>query len=221
MKKKKIIIGVVIMMGMALMPIPSKAVLQANPNTNGTNGKSDSVENWMTNIRKMETKNQAMGLEETIDNTTKKSASGSNGIDVHMIKSTEWGTVAILSVSGYGNSKKMNESPIKSTTGNKSGVYFPLTSYEITAGGIKQIISSGIDKKYYDVYESSDNVKIGDALGTDKTKNPGCRYWHGGGMRWCNQNYPCIQRGNSTSLFHIEDGGNGISRAVVVCGEGF
>ncbi len=138
MKKKKMIVGVVIMLGVALLPIPSKAVLQANPNTHGTNGKQDFATNWMTNIRKMETKNQAMGLEETIDNTTKKSASGSNGIDVHMIKSTEYGATVILSASGYGNNKKIKDSTIKSTTGNKSGIYFSLENYERIAGGIRR-----------------------------------------------------------------------------------
>lgn len=59
----------------------------------------------MSHIRTMETKNQAMGLEESIEEQSMQSASGSNGIDVHMIKSTEWGTVAILSASGYGNKK--------------------------------------------------------------------------------------------------------------------
>lgn len=70
----------------------------------------------MSHIRTMETKNQAMGLEESIEEQSMQSASGSNGIDVHMIKSTEWGTVAILSASGYGNIKRLQESEIKTTT---------------------------------------------------------------------------------------------------------
>ena len=53
----------------------------------------------MSHIRTMETKNQAMGLEESIEEQSMQSASGSNGIDVHMIKTTEWGTMAILSAS--------------------------------------------------------------------------------------------------------------------------
>ena len=59
----------------------------------------------MSHIRTMETKNQAMGLEESIEEQSMQSASGSNGIEVHMIKSTEWGTVAILSASRYENKK--------------------------------------------------------------------------------------------------------------------
>ena len=167
--KKKIILGVVIILGMALLPIPTKAVLQANPHTNGIGGST--VTNWMTNIRNMEAKNQAMGLEEVIDTTTKRATSNSNGIDVHMIKSTEWGTVAILSTSGYGNSKRIQDSTIKSTTGNRSGVYFSLTD-EHVAGGLKDNIFTGTDKKYYDEYTNISSAKIGDALGNANTKNP-------------------------------------------------
>ena len=136
MKKKRMILGVVIMLGVALLPVSSKAVLQANPNTHNT--KQTFATTWMTDIRNMETKNQAMGLEENIDNTTKKSTSGSNGIDVHMIKSTEYGATVILSASGYGNTKKIKDSNIKSTTGNKSGIYFVLGVYERIAGGIRR-----------------------------------------------------------------------------------
>ena len=169
MKKKKMILGVVIMLGVALLPVSSKAVLQANPNTNGT--KVDTMGNWLLTVRSMEKKNQAMGLEETIDSSTKKATSASNGIDVHMIKSTEWGTVAILSTSGYGNSKRIQDSTIKSTTGNRSGVYFSLTD-EHVAGGLKDNIFTGTDKKYYDEYTNISSAKIGDALGNANTKNP-------------------------------------------------
>ncbi len=228
MKKKKMIIGVVIILGMALLPVSSKAVLQANPNTNGTNGKSDSAENWMTNIRKMETKNQAMGLEETIDNTTKKSASGSNGIDVHMIKSTEWGTVAILSTSGYGNNKKMQESTIRSTTGNKSGVYFPLTKWEVVAAGVNlHAVFPNVAPQYFNLYTTKNtSAKVGDALGTETTKNPGCDGWHGATKGWPNSDpdWKMLFRGHSY-LFNgaISPGywGSLGSRAAVVCGEGF
>lgn len=171
MKKKKMIIGVVIILGMALLPVSSKAVLQANPNTNGT--KVDTAENWLLTVRNMEKKNQAMGLEETIDSSTKKATSESNGIDVHMIKSTEWGSVAILSASGYGNSKWLQNSEIKSTTGNKSGVYFPLTKVGEWVAGNGYALSA--DKKYWDAYTADDgrkSARCGDAIGTSATKNP-------------------------------------------------
>ena len=168
--KKKMIFSMALLLAVIILPLQTKAVLQANPNTNGV--KKDTPTNWMTNIRNMETANQAMGLQETIDATTKKATSSSNNIDVHMIKTTEWGAVAILSASGYGNSSVLQTSTIKSTTGNKSGVYFPL-AYEWTAGGLEGSIFSGVDAKYYDSYTtSSTSAKAGDALGTHSTTNP-------------------------------------------------
>lgn len=97
MKRKQRILSFMLILGISMLPMPTKAVLQANPDTNGK--KIDSPDNWMVNIRSMEKKNQAMGLEETINEETMESTSGSNGIDVHMIKTTEWGTMAILSAS--------------------------------------------------------------------------------------------------------------------------
>ena len=170
MKQKKIFMIMILVLVILLIPVKNYAVLQANSNTHGK--KTDNPTNWMTRIRNMETPNQAMGLEETIDSTTKKSTSGSNNIDVHMIKSTEYGAVAILSASGYGNPEWIINSSIKTTTGNKSGVYF-YENKENVAGGLKDNIYSGVDGKYYDAYtDSNTSAKVGDALGTVKTENP-------------------------------------------------
>lgn len=220
MKRKKIIMVLVILIGIISLPQTTKAVLQANPNTNGN--KKDTPTNWMINIRKMETANQAMGLSETINSTTKKATSESNNIDVHMIKTTEWGAVAILSASGYGNPGKMQNSTIKSTTANKTGVYIPL-AWEWTAGGVSGVVFSGVDKKYYDAYTTSNTeVKVGDALGTGSTANPGCRNWHSAsGAGWVNSSCPYFARGGS-GLFSTPINGSGshLGRSAVVCGEG-
>ena len=101
----------------------SQAALQANPATHAT-PKSLTGLNWLTTIRQMEAAGESMGLTETLDTETKLGASESNNIDVHMMKATEYGAVAILSASGYGNSEKLQQSSIKSTTGNTTGVYF-------------------------------------------------------------------------------------------------
>ena len=78
----------------------SKAVLQANQNTHYK--KVDNIINWMTNIRKMEKSGEAMGLNETL-NADLTPSSKSNNIDVHSMRSTEYGAISILSVSDYGN----------------------------------------------------------------------------------------------------------------------
>ena len=89
----------------------SKAVLQSN----GNDGATYNLNDWMMNVRKMEELGGAMGLGETInDNLT--SSGASNNIDVHMQKNTEYGALAILSASSYGNPNKINSG--ETTTGN-------------------------------------------------------------------------------------------------------
>ena len=99
--KVKLLALAIMLVTMTLMPVGQvKAALQANPNTQYK--KKDSATNWISNFRKMETAGGAMGLKETL-NTDLTSSSGSNGIDVHMMRTTEYGAIAILSASGYGN----------------------------------------------------------------------------------------------------------------------
>ena len=175
--KVKLILLIIILF--ILLPIgESKAVLQANPNTHYT--KTDVFANFINDIRKMEESNGAMGLKETF-NEDLTSSSGSNGIDVHMERSTEYGAVAILSTSGYGNANTLQNSEIKTTTGNKSGVYFSGSQYEYVAGGMESGLTN-VNKKYYDIYTASiESAKIGDALGNSSTTNPGCTGWHSAG----------------------------------------
>lgn len=223
MKKKKFILSLVVVLGVALLPMQTNAVvLQGNPNTNGK-GRYE-AKDWMTYIRDMETSNQAMGLSETIDATTQKATSTSNDIDVHMAKTTEWGAMAILSASGYGNSKKIQESDIKSTTGNKSGIYMPLTNRETTAGGLKNYVFSGVDERYYDAYtDSYTSAKTGDGLGKTGTSVLGCAMWQGAiEENWVNSSNRYFLRGYPGLFsFNRASGGSNYGRAAVVCGEGF
>lgn len=221
------------LMIMALVFLPigeSKAALQANPNTHYT--KTDTVENFIINIRKMEESNGTMGLKETLNEDLTPS-SGSNGIDVHMEKSTEYGAVAILSASGYGNANTLQNSEIKTTTGNKSGVYFSGQNYEYVAGGNTDKITA--NKKYYEIYTSSiTSAKIGDALGNSSTTNPGCVGWHSAKtsswLPYKAATYFC--RGGNGGIFSYNYGtcyynsgwqgtGPNYSRGVAVVGEGF
>lgn len=171
--KLKLILLVVLLAAIVLLPVGNvKASLQSNPNTH--NKKTDLPTNWMTNIRSMEKSGEAMGLSETL-NSDLTSSSDSNGIDVHMMKSTEYGAIAILSASGYGNSQTLQNSTIKTTTGNKTGVYFSGTNWEWVAGGLQGYVFGGVNLKYYDQYG---DVKVGDALGNIYSTNPGCAGWH-------------------------------------------
>ncbi len=177
LKKEKIIIAFMLL-GIMLLPTTGvKAALQANPNTHTK--KTDTPKNWISNFRKMETTGGTMGLSESLNSDlTSKEA---NNIDVHMMRSTEYGAIAILSASGYGNSKTLQNSSIKTTTGNKTGVYFTAgDNWEYVAGGSNGNIFGGVNKRYYDAYADSnqESARIGDALGTASTTNPGCTKWH-------------------------------------------
>ena len=170
--KKKILItaGVITIIIILLTILQGKvnaATLQSNPNTHYKT--KDTSSNWIKNIRTMESSGGAMGLSETVndDQTFKES---SNNIDVHMMRNTEYGAIAILSVSGYGNSKNIQNSTIQSTTGNETGIYYTSTGKddkehpELVAGGLSDGFPK-ISKKYYDEYTtSSSSIKIGDAL---------------------------------------------------------
>ena len=130
-----------------------------------------------------------MGLNETL-NEDLTSSSGSNGIDVHMMRTTEYGAIAILSASGYGNPS--NAKAITSTTGNETGIILNTNNYEWTAGGLQGSIFSGVNNRYFDSYTSNQaSARAGDALGTSITPNPGAAGWHSASYsNWVGSSYP-------------------------------
>ena len=218
--KQKMLAFILVVAFAILMPFSNvKASLQANPNTH--NKKEDGPTNWMSNIRSMEKSGEAMGLSETL-NSDLTASSDSNGIDVHMMKSTEYGAIAILSASGYGNSKTLQNSEIKTTTGNKTGVYCSGAYGESVAGGLQGRIFGGVNSKYYDSYtESQASAKVGDALGTSSTTNPGCYKWHSGSFTyWVSSGAPYFQRGGERLFNYNNSGSTFYSRGVAVCGQG-
>ena len=162
---------------MTLLPVGNvKAALQANSNTHYKT--TNTPDTWMAQIRNMEKSGEAMGLSETLRSDLTAS-SDSNGIDVHMMRSTEYGAIAILSASGYGNPQTLQNSSTKTTTGNKTGVYFSGYNWEYVAGGYYGQIFKGVNEKYYDAYYGSiRSAKAGDALGSSTETNPGCYKWH-------------------------------------------
>lgn len=211
--RKKYLMILFLTLSITLLPMGGvKAALQANPNTHVK--KTDRPTNWMSNIRKMEETNGAMGLSESLnsDLTSKES----NNIDVHMMRTTEYGAIAILSASGYGNPKTLQNSSIKTTTGNKTGVYFTGNSWEWNAGGLQGSIFGGVNTKYYDAYTgSSSSAKVGDAFGCSGWHSASSSYWVDGG-------YPCFKR-DGGGLFSFKYGNASDDyggRGVGVCGAG-
>lgn len=222
MKKTKLIITtLIIMLAIILLnTMEVNATLQANPTTHYVKTNIKSAEKWMSGFRQMEEKDGGMGLSETL-NEDLTASSKSNNIDVHMMRSTEYGAIAILSASGYGNSQTLQASTIKTTTGNKTGVYFNDNS-EWVAGGLEGKIFSGTNKKYYDTYTTErSSARVGDALG-EKTNN-GCQGWHSASNSswlWHSQR-PYFARGNGGLFsFNESDDGGYYGRGVAVCGQG-
>ena len=198
-----------------------KAALQSNPNTQYKTDYNPTT--WMTQIRQIETSGNAMGLSETL-NSDLTSSSESNGIDVHMMKSTEYGAIAILSASGYGNPQTLQSSSVKTTTGNKTGIYFSGSNWEWVAGGLSGSIFSGVNSRYFDTYSGSQaSARIGDALGSASTTNPGCAGWHSASYSdWVYWSGPYFVRGYG-GLFSFDSysaSGSGCARGVAVVGAG-
>lgn len=222
---KKILIIVSMGLLIVIMLIgKSKASLQSNPNTHYKKIDPDLV-SWMVNVRNMEKTGEAMGLNETL-NTDLTPESESNNIDVHFLRSTEYGAVAILSASGYGNPQTLQESEIKTTTGNRTGVYFLGTAYEFVAGGAG--VTGTVNNRYFDTYTGSiTSAKVGDALGNSTTINPGCLGWHGATSAGWILDYQMSRaqfaRG-AGGLFSYNDphytNGYTYGRGVAVCGQG-
>ncbi len=223
---KKIGISIIMLISIIIIGSGSvKAALQANPNTHMK--KTDTLTNWVPNIRKMEAADGAMGLSETIKSDL--TSNTSNGIDVHQMRTTEYGAMAILAASGYGNPS--NDKVIASTTGNNTGVMLATSDYEWTAGVESSGTLSGVNSRYYDSYtEDINSAKPGDALGSKTTTNPGCIGWRGSSSRWGNSSSAFLRGGSNGmfSFYYSESGTNFVSpksvshygRAVVVCGDG-
>ncbi|MCI8640546.1 MAG: hypothetical protein HFJ59_01535 [Clostridia bacterium] len=207
-----------------MMVVKSEAGLQANPNTHYK--KQLLIDDWMVEIRNMEKIGESMGLSEEL-NEDLTSKNGSNNIDVHLMRSTEYGAIAILSASGYGNPQTLQESTIKTTTGNKTGIYFSENNAEIVAGGRETSKPVGANSRYYDIYTADNSsAKRGDALGNSTTINPGCAGWHGASKQGWIVNYH-FWRGYG-GLFSFSwsgasyetDAFKNYARGVAVCGEG-
>lgn len=220
--KNFLIVIAILALGILCMPNSAYATLQSNPATQYTTKKNGS--GWLSEIRKMETTGGAMGLTEQL-NSDLTSATGSNNIDVHMMKNTEYGAIAILSASNYGNPTTIKLSTLQTTTGNKTGLYYSQASrndYQELVAGTRINDYTNINARYLNRYTGSETKK-GDALNM--------RNWHGAGyssllsdsnsdsvVRMYLRNYNgYFAVFNEWSDHHTT---SEYSRGVAVCGEG-
>lgn len=222
LRKHLLIIIAVAILILIATPLKSHAALQSNPTTHYNNSYKKAPTTWMNEIRQMEAENGTMGLSEQFNSDlTTKEGTSSNNIDVHMMRSTEYGAIAILSTSGYGNPNTMQAStPEKSTTGNKTGVYYTTNNSidsnhrEWVAGGLAGSIFGGANARYYDAYSTTNGaVKIGDAMNLR---------WQGAFASWVSLGHPYFVR-NYYGYFGFDNNSASntyFGRGVAVCGVG-
>ena len=163
---KKAILTSVVALTMLLGTSTVHAAIQSS---GGTVANKDAI-TWMKSIRQMEGVGGGFGLSETI-NSNLTSSSGSNNIDVHMEKNTEYGAMAILSASSYGNPTKIEDG--QTTTGNETGIVMKMNQEWVAAGTIKEsTLYYNAAGKYKNVYNHVYASKIGDTI----SETAG---WHG------------------------------------------
>jgi len=187
----------------------------ATPRTTGTVSANFAL------IRQMESPNQAMGLNATISGTGIET-SVANNIDVHMVKNTEWGTVAMLGTSSYGSVKSGVWGATDTTTGNKYGAYqmsvvggtFEYVAGLLNTGDLNTTNVTAAGQKYYNKYTTTAQGKPGDAT-TE------CKNWKGSGIgAWFSSGTVIFYRSNNGIFSYnpYNAGGGGFIRAAVVCG---
>lgn len=219
----KIMIGILIIIGIMIMPNIAKAALQANKG--GTSKCYKSVSDFFLEIRQMEAKGGTLGKETGI--STNGTGTTKNGIDCHMIKNTEFGTAVMLAASDCG-SIITNGTTDASTTGNESGIYqmangrgeFVAAGGNTTSNDSNKNLLSANDYIYKNIYDyTNQKSKVGDAMLE-------CQKWYGSTVAtWITSGYPLVRRGYSGFFSYGSISGasssSTTSRAAVVCGSSF
>ena len=224
MKKTNKIVAIIGLTIMLISTVSNSAF--ANYQANGNGGKNQKLQAWIGSIRNMEAEGQVMGLTEEINDDL--TSTTSNNIDVHQIKNTEWGAIAILSASLDYGKKPTNPNDlttryvfrgVKTTTGNAYGIQLYDSHDQWTATDTVQNKWSGADDRYINTYDYYDYVaKDGDAM---------YNYWHGdsnGSTMLDNYNSSYVRGWNS--MFHYwgrysYTSGDHQTRACIVCGQGY
>ena len=174
-KKRRILIGIVVFAAIGILGQTSRveAALQANGGTPITANLND----WVGAVRQMKSPGGTLGLTDTINSNL---TSSNKNLDIHMQKNTEYGAMAILSASAYGNPNKITDG--QTTTGNASGIQIKLNG-EWTAAGPNNTLVTNMKNaagRYWNDYGTGNgsNSKKGDAMAETEG-------WHGStGNTW-------------------------------------
>lgn len=178
-----------------IMPNKSNAALQSNGGTPETKD----LGTWMLQIRQMQEMGGTLGRTDTIDTTNL--TSGATDLDIHMEKNTEYGAMAILSASAYGNPNKINDG--ETTTGNSTGIVININKEWVAASTMlvrSEIFKNSINR-YKNIYIINQyEEKIGD----------GILDWHGfTNGQWINRDTSGLVRSYSDCIFSYNGyGGN-------------
>lgn len=197
--KNKILTAMVFSSILSGLIIPNKAnaALQSN---GGTPAKKD-LSTWMLQIRQMQELGGTLGRTDSVDTTNL--TSGATDLDIHMEKNTEYGAMAILSASAYGNPNKINDG--ETTTGNSTGIVMHINNEWVAAGKLTNLENfTTANERYKNVYNTSYVAKIGDAI----VETEG---WHGSkGSVWItNTGNAGVLRGYFGSIFSYVGNGKG------------
>lgn len=186
-----------------IIPNKANAALQSNGGTPATRNLND----WLLKIRQMQELGGTLGRKDTINTTNL--TSGATDLDIHMEKNTEYGAMAILSASAYGNPNKINDG--ETTTGNSTGIVMNLNNERVSAASdgqnyVTNFINANI--RYKNVYPGKQyGTEIGDAV----LETNG---WHGATV------YDWIDYvGNSTVIRSCNNGGSIFSYSAFNAGE--
>lgn len=175
--KKKFLVGILAasMACIILQPNKANAALQSNGGTPTTKNVND----WILQIRQMQELGGTLGRTDIVSTTDL--TSNATDLDIHMEKNTEYGAMAILSASAYGNPNPIGEG--ETTTGNSTGIVINLDKEWVAAGTIsKSTIYTDANERYKNIYTTVYSPKDGDAI----IETQG---WHGSSSSvWFNSN---------------------------------
>lgn len=228
MKRNLKISIIVIILLVATLVVSTKvqANYQSIYQSSASNYKREYQNKVITNIRNMEAEGQVMGLKETMDGESLLSTTGSNNIDVHMTKNTEYGAMILLSASaeygkqGSGTARYViNGEGMTTTTGNVYGVYMDdiagSRSENVAASDAVSSTysySTKINPRYVNRYSDTVTEIDGDAILGWHSADKGSIYSYG--YRG-NRSYGIFTAAGST------DSATYVSRASIVNGLGF
>ena len=219
---KKLFLSIIVVLAILFM---HKNVYAVGGQASGTSSLHNKTASYFFElIRAMETPTGTLGKSSNINTETYVDSSG-NGIDCHLEKNTEYGTITLLAASEYGNATSTSSASTGlGSTGvfqmNNSGYEYVANTYSSEKDGKPTTNDyngalTRADSRYVNKYYGSKHSITGDGL----IETDG---W-GGDTYFVSSNFPVFIRGGDSGLFgysYYNAYKYDSARAVVVCGSG-